>query len=523
MKLRTRITLSMLVTSLLALGVVGVIANQRLMSKFSDEFAQASTRNFRADVAGYIGKWGSWENAVAHEDFRSFAEHRRDRQGRPVFTGLLNNTRDTEPTPTVNEPEISVDRNAVSNDHPDQRPPRDDRRERPPHDSQRPDQQRPPHDPQGQPPETDEEVDRPPRDDRGPRTDRPGATVQTRNGPVEIPYGMVRAPFRFTLFDTNGKTLMAIAPYKVGDTVSDTDRKSAIPIEVNGEVRAWLLPKAGVNFSDLDLGYISAMRESLMIGLGAAALLALGLGLLLGNYLSSNLQKLTQAIRHLQQGELGRQIEINSKDEVGQLAQAFNHMSEELARSHDELRASHAELRESHEKIAEQAEILRDLALRDSLTRLHNRRHFDEQACRLFRRAQQQERPLTVMMGDIDHFKQINDKFSHAVGDSVLRRVGELLRKHTRTGDLVARYGGEEFVIAFVDTSLEQAHQLCDKLRTQIASEDWSDIDPQLKVTMSIGVAQLQREETIDQVVQLADVQLYRAKSGGRNQVCKAA
>lgn len=504
MKLRTRITLSMLVTSLLALGVVGVIANQRLMSKFSDEFAQASTRNFRADVAGYIGKWGSWENAVAHEDFRKFSEHRRDQNGRPAFTGLLNNAQDTSATPAADEPVVSVDRHAVSDERPEhtpQHPPEDERPDRPPHD-------RP---------------DRPPRDDRGPGADRPGAVIQTNQGLVEIPYGMVRAPFRFTLFDTNGKTLMAIAPYKVGDIVSEADRKSAIPIEVKGEVKAWLLPKAGVNFSDMDLGYMSAMRESLMIGLGAAALLALGLGVLLGNYLSSNLQKLTQAIRHLQQGELGRQIDINSKDEVGELAQAFNHMSEELARSHDELRASHAELRESHEKIAEQAEILRDLALRDSLTRLHNRRHFDEQACRLFKRALQQERPLTVMMGDIDHFKNINDTFSHAVGDSVLRRVGELLRKHTRTGDLVARYGGEEFVIAFVDTSLEQAHQLCDKLRTQIASEDWADIHPQLKVTMSIGVAQMQREETIDQVVQLADVQLYRAKSGGRNQVCKAA
>lgn len=517
MKLRARITLSMLITSLLALAVVAVIANQRLMSKFSDEFAQASTRNFRADMAAYLGKWGSWEAGVAHEDFREFAEHRRNQSGRPVFTGLLENRSASDADEPTTEPmqDISVDRHAVSNDKREQRPdqPPDERQGPPPGEESRP--------PQEDRPPQERRDDRPPH--QRPRHEQPGATIHTNSGPVDIPYGMVRAPFRFTVFDQTGRVFMAIAPYKIGDTVSEADRNTAIPIEVNGEAKAWLLPKAGVNFSDMDLGYVSAMRESLMIGLGAAALLALGLGVLLGNYLSSNLQKLTQAIRHLQQGELGRQIDINSKDEVGELAQAFNHMSEELARSHTALRASHAELRESHEKIAEQAEILRDLALRDSLTRLHNRRHFDEQACRLFKRALQQARPLTVMMGDIDHFKHINDKFSHAVGDSVLRRVGELLRKHTRTGDLVARYGGEEFVIAFVDTSLEQAHQLCDKLRAQIASEDWSDIDPHLKVTMSIGVAQLQREETIDQVVQLADVQLYRAKSGGRNQVCRAA
>lgn len=507
MKLRTRITLSMLVTSLLALGLVGLVADHRLMSQFNQDFAEASTRNFRADVTAYIAKWGSWEAAVAHEDFRTFSEHRRDRSGRPAFTGLLNQNNSATPAPTADtlDSKITVDRHAVPNDRPDQ-PPR-----RPEPNAEGPNtkgEHRPPHDMN--------------QDDRarGPQHlrdhDRPGAVLHSREGAVNIPYGMVRAPFRFTLFNPEGKALMAIAPYKVGDIVRDADRKGAIPIEVNGKALAYLLPKAGVNFSDLDLGYIRAMRESLMIGLGAAALLALGLGLILGNYLSSNLQRLTQAIRHVQNGALGKQIDIKSKDEVGELAQAFNHMSEELARSHAELKAS-------NKKIAEQADILRELSLRDALTHLHNRRHFDEQAGKLFIHAKRSARPLTIMMGDIDHFKQINDKFSHAIGDKVLRTVGEILRAQTRATDLVARYGGEEFVIAFVDTPLEQAHQLCDKLRTHIAAHDWSEIHPQLTVTISIGVAQLERDHNLDQVMQNADEQLYRAKSAGRNQVCRAA
>lgn len=507
MKLRTRITLSMLTTSLLALGLVGLIADQRLMTKFNHEFAQASTRNFRADVSAYIAKWGSWETAVANEDFRIFAEHRRDLSGRPAFTGLLHEGGSSAPAPTAaNEPEISVDRNAVPGDKPDQ-PPR-----HPPPNAEWSGDDHPAQDMSNGPTHNPHDRSSP----GNPRHDHPGAVLHTPNGEVGIPYGLVRAPFRFTLFNPEGKTLMAMAPYKVGDIVREADRKGAIPIEVNGQIQAYLLPKAGVNFSDLDLGYIRAIREALIIGLGAAALLALGLGILLGNYLSSNLQRLTQAIRHLQKGELGKQIDIKSKDEVGELAQAFNHMSEELARSHAELKAS-------NQKIAEQAEILRELSLRDALTHLHNRRHFDEQAGKLFIHAQRSARPLTIMMGDIDHFKQINDKFSHAVGDKVLRKVSEILQAQTRTTDLVARYGGEEFVIVFVDTPLEQAHQLCDKLRSHIAAYNWSEIHPNLEVTISIGVAQLERDHNLDQVMQNADKQLYRAKSAGRNQVCRAA
>ncbi len=501
MKLRTRITASMLVTSLLALGLVGLVADHRLMSQFNQDFAEASTRNFRADVTAYITKWGSWEAAIAHEDFRSFSEQRRDRSGRPAFTGLLRHNNSAAPAPVADtlESKITVDRHAVPSSRPDQPPrhpgPNAEGEHRPPHEMN----EGPAHGPQHL---------------RG--HDRSGAVLHSREGAVNIPYGMVRAPFRFTLFNPEGKALMAIAPYKVGDIVREADRKGAIPIEVNGKAMAYLLPKAGVNFSDLDLGYIRAMRESLMIGLGAAALLALGLGLILGNYLSSNLQRLTQAIRHVQNGALGKQIDIRSSDEVGELAQAFNHMSEELARSHAELKAS-------HQKIAEQADILRELSLRDALTHLHNRRHFDEQAGKLFIHAKRSARPFTIMMGDIDHFKHINDKFSHAIGDKVLRTVGEILRAQTRATDLVARYGGEEFVIAFVDTPLEQAHQLCDKLRAHIAAYDWSEIHPQLAVTISIGVAQLERDHNLDQVMQNADEQLYRAKSAGRNQVCRAA
>ena len=91
---------------------------------------------------------------------------------------------------------------------------------------------------------------------------------------------------------------------------------------------------------------------------------------------------------------------------------------------------------------------------RDALTKLHNRRHFDERATTLFSHAVRHKQPFTMVIGDIDFFKKIKDQFSHATGDAVLRHVGEILRSHMRLSDLVARYGGEEFVLALPETEL---------------------------------------------------------------------
>ena len=183
---------------------------------------------------------------------------------------------------------------------------------------------------------------------------------------------------------------------------------------------------------------------------------------------------------------------------------------------------SHEELTASHQTILEQAEQLRELSVRDALTKLHNRRHFDEHAATLFSQAVRHKRPLSVVIGDIDYFKRINDQFSHATGDAVLRKVGEILRGHMRLTDLVARYGGEEFVIALPETPLPQAASLCDKLRKLIEDFPWHEVHPDLKVTMSMGVYGDLAAGTAEAMLQKADALLYRAKEGGRNQVCFA-
>ncbi|MGE0080498.1 MAG: GGDEF domain-containing protein [Thiohalomonadaceae bacterium] len=99
--------------------------------------------------------------------------------------------------------------------------------------------------------------------------------------------------------------------------------------------------------------------------------------------------------------------------------------------------------------------------MRDGLTGLRNRRFFDQQARELFGRAARSGRPLAVMLGDLDIFKDVNDRLSHKTGDRVLREVSDILRRRVRGADVVARYGGEEFAIVFPDTTLQQAQGVC--------------------------------------------------------------
>jgi diguanylate cyclase (GGDEF)-like protein len=178
------------------------------------------------------------------------------------------------------------------------------------------------------------------------------------------------------------------------------------------------------------------------------------------------------------------------------------------------------EIQSLRQKVEEQGRQLDELSIRDSLTTLFNGSYFDEQGNATLAQAQRYNQPLTVMIGDIDFFKSINEKFSHAVGDEVLRHIAQILEDSTRQSDMVARYGGEEFVIAFSQTPLFQALPLCEKLRARIEHHEWSDIHPELKVTMSMGLCDDIQLQSFEKLVIAADEKLNEAKSGGRNRVC---
>jgi diguanylate cyclase (GGDEF)-like protein len=356
---------------------------------------------------------------------------------------------------------------------------------------------------------------------RGPSAgDRPPPPADDRERPPPPP-GEGRPehrgepPYHFILADQDYRVLLGAGVYKHGELLPEAARKDARAVEVHGRVVAYVSPEGVITPSRQELQYLAAMRDALWFGVSGAAVLALVLGVLLSRGLGRTLGHLTGAVRAMHGGSLLQRVPVEGKDEVAELAAAFNAMSEKLARTHEELS-------ESHQTILAQAEQMRELSVRDALTKLHNRRHFDEQACTLFSHAVRHKRPLSVVIGDIDFFKKINDQFSHATGDTVLRQVGEILRSHMRLSDLVARYGGEEFVIAFPETELPQAAALCDKLRAMIEAFPWHQVHPELKVTMSMGVYADLAAGTAEAMLQKADALLYRAKETGRNRVCFA-
>jgi diguanylate cyclase (GGDEF)-like protein len=190
---------------------------------------------------------------------------------------------------------------------------------------------------------------------------------------------------------------------------------------------------------------------------------------------------------------------------------------DELARAYRELSAMHDALRIADE---EKSRLMAELERRsneDALTGLFNRRYLDQRLQEELLRARRQRRALCVAMADIDHFKKINDTWSHAAGDLTLRRVAALLRSTVRAFDLVARYGGEEFVVVLTDTDLDTARTICEKLRAGVASLTWPELAEGHVVTLSVGLAQDTGDVAYDRLLALADHALYRAKAAGRD------
>lgn len=153
----------------------------------------------------------------------------------------------------------------------------------------------------------------------------------------------------------------------------------------------------------------------------------------------------------------------------------------------------------------------------DKLTGISNRRAFDEEIHRLFALRQRRASDLCLMMADIDHFKLFNDYHGHQVGDEMLQRVAGKFEESTRSTDIVCRYGGEEFAILLPRTKLADALYVAERSRTTVEALQFLTGDSQLHVTVSIGVVEIQSDETIKEFVKRADAALYSAKLAGRN------
>lgn len=221
---------------------------------------------------------------------------------------------------------------------------------------------------------------------------------------------------------------------------------------------------------------------------------------------SHNIMSASNHPTHLQQ------IVRFMAEENGKMVRANAAYALQLAETTLQLEALRAELHYAREQNE-----------RDALTNTYSRRHFDARLVMEVEKAQRELTDLSLVMADVDRFKRINDHYGHPMGDLLLRKIAKELKQNTKGGDCVARYGGEEFAIILPATSLLAAATVADRLRKKFERTSWKRDDGSLIgiVTVSFGVAQLQRDETSASLIERADAKLYAAKNAGRNQVVK--
>ena len=212
-------------------------------------------------------------------------------------------------------------------------------------------------------------------------------------------------------------------------------------------------------------------------------------------------------------------VALENAAQNDQLEARVAERTRELVTINAQLERTRAELQQRMRELEALHVHVHELSIRDGLTGLYNRRYLDEQFQNLFAQAQRYEWPLTSAFIDIDGFKHINDTFSHVIGDTVLKILAQILQESTRRADIVARYGGEEFVILLPETSLEDAQQSCERIRTQVEHYDWHQLDRSLHVTVSIGVAYNREHAQPEDQLREADARLYAAKQSGKNRV----
>jgi len=178
--------------------------------------------------------------------------------------------------------------------------------------------------------------------------------------------------------------------------------------------------------------------------------------------------------------------------------------------------------REHHYKseIEKQMEKNEMLANTDSLTGIANRRYFFEIADKMLNQAYRGKSPLTLMMIDIDFFKEVNDTYGHIVGDHALKYVAETLQTHLREDDVLCRFGGEEFIVLLPNISLEKGIEIAESIRIYFSENDWYyDHTTSISIKISIGVGAYEKKIQLREFIHKVDQNLYHAKQKGRNRV----
>lgn len=215
----------------------------------------------------------------------------------------------------------------------------------------------------------------------------------------------------------------------------------------------------------------------------------------------------------LARGDFTARVKVRSRDELGVLGRVFNKMARNLQRNYEELQDKLVEIKH-----------LFKMATEDDLTGLYVKRYFLDLLAGELRRSIRYDRPLSLLMCDIDHFKLVNDNYGHPAGDKVLHSIARRMVVATREGvDAIGRYGGEEFMVMLPETDEHGAWLVAERLRSVVSSEPISLLGVEgvrareVAVTISIGVTTMRQDTTLEKMIATADKALYASKQGGRN------
>ncbi|MGW8220596.1 MAG: sensor domain-containing diguanylate cyclase [Syntrophobacteria bacterium] len=251
----------------------------------------------------------------------------------------------------------------------------------------------------------------------------------------------------------------------------------------------------------------------LVVGL----LLFIGLGAyLLGLTLVRPLDRLTGGASKVAAGDLEVDLPVLSGSEVGYLTEVFNDMVARLRQGREQLAVINETLRKKNKE-------LHELSITDSLTGLYNRKHLMETLENEVARSKRHKHDFSVLVIDIDHFKEYNDTYGHLAGDEVLSRLATVFKESVRSCDYVARYGGEEFILVLPEIGPEDGVKAAERIRKKVAKESFAGDGKPIQVTVSVGVASYPKDGDDSQsIIRHADTALYKSKESGRNRVVLA-
>jgi diguanylate cyclase (GGDEF)-like protein len=251
-----------------------------------------------------------------------------------------------------------------------------------------------------------------------------------------------------------------------------------------------------------------------------AILLAAPLSYLVVRRVVVPLNELSRVVRRFADGDLQARSGVRRSDEIGELAGAFNTMADDLACNHQEIVALNTAL---EERVRQRTRQLRELASREPLTGLYNRRHFSEVAASRFSEAARYGSDLSCLMLDLDDFKAVNDRFGHHVGDELLILTSITIASQLRAADIAARFGGDEFIILLPQTDAERAQILGERIARKF-SQDRAEQLPQVRAGLSIGIASMAdaNADGPEDLIRAADRALYQAKAMGKSRISLA-